>query len=268
MRKISYDLQAIRRNRAMNNDDNAGADEAPPKKSKVEEEKDNKPKKKINPKNNPNFEYCFRCGIYHDKDLHKRNPERLPVPEERPYLGKRPVPQEAPAHYPQEPRRMMPPPQRQMAGNSGHGIPPRNLQNQRPPMDQVRRPPPPMGYPPRPKPMRDPFQQGETYIPPPSHFRKKRRDTEGEEEENDFDYDDDFIDDDRADNNNYDYKKILRKVTKYNPEEYDPDMSDHSSMENRNYEEIEREDMRSKVIGRYEDRLEEERMQKMRHIKK
>ena len=97
-------------------------------------------------------------------------------------------------------------------------------------------------------------------------FKEQRRDDyydEEEEEEDDYDMDDGFID--KTGEEDQTYKRILRKVTGYNPEEFDDGDFDDRLMEVRDYETIEREDRRSRAIGslgltegRYEDEEEEE----------
>lgn len=113
-------------------------------------------------------------------------------------------------------------------------------------------------------------------VPPMSKVKHMRRNlnesADEEEEDNDFDYDDEFIV--RDDDDGVDYKKHLRKVTNYNPEAYDDVDFDDRLMEVRDYETLQREDMRSRAIGRenlllgrYEDEIEEQRLMKMKKRK-
>lgn len=151
--------------------------------------------KKVNPKNDPNCAFCFRCQEWHRKDLHMLNPPDI--------LKKAPTLHQA--TLPSKSSQMTP-------GQLAH--------------------------------QKAAISHALSRMPagPPKTHRK----TEPEEDD-DFDYDDDFIVPDDDDELNY--KKHLRAITKYHPESYHDEDFDDRDMEVRDFEQLEREDLRSKAIG-------------------
>ena len=159
--------------------------------------------KRINPKNHPEYIFCFKCQEHHHKDFHR-------------------IPQLSNSNTNSTPQKV----KNSFNLTSQYS---RGGQNQ-PDFDQ--------------RALLD-HVLGKRSIQEHRGFHHESLD-EGEEED-DFDYDDDFIDNGDS---GQDYKKHLRRLTGYNPEAYQDEDFDDRDMEVRNFEELEREDYKSKIIGR------------------
>lgn len=158
--------------------------------------------RRINPKDDPNNAYCFRCQEWHRKDLHLGPTPQIQSRKPATHSG--------------------------MVQSRSSQLSDRQLASQKADLAKA------------------------IFEMPPEIKKKPRKEVNlhprfAFEEEDDFDYDDDFLasDDDEGMN----YKKYLRKVTRYNPEAYDDADFDDRDMEVRDFEEIEREDRRSRAIG-------------------